>query len=47
MNVREAIEIISSYIDVLYNQGVLFDNEIQELSDAEDAIYEFLNAIEV
>ena len=47
MNVREAMEIISSYIDVFYHPGILFDNEFQELSDAEDAIYEFLNAMEV
>jgi hypothetical protein len=47
MNVREAMETISGYIDMLYSQGVFTDREIFELQDAECAIYEFLNAMEV
>ena len=47
MNVREAMETISGYIDMLYNQGVLADCEIIKLQDAERAIYDFLNAMEV
>ena len=47
MNVREAMETISGYIDTLYNQGVLADCEIIELQSAEQAIYTFLDAMEV
>lgn len=47
MNVREAMETISGYIDMLYNQGILADCEIIELEDVERAIYEFLDAMEV
>ena len=47
MNVREAMETISGYIDMLYNQGILADCEIIELQRAEQAIYAFLDAMEV
>lgn len=47
MNVREAMEIIGGYIDMLYNQGILADCEIVELQDAERTIYDFLNNMEV
>ena len=46
MNVHEAMEIISAYIDMLYNQGVLADCEIIELQSAEQTIYTFLEAME-
>lgn len=47
MNVREAMEIISAYISILHNQGVLSNCEIQEISDAEYAVYVFLDAMGV
>lgn len=47
MNVREAMETISGYIDMLYNQGVLSNSEILELQSAEQTIYTFLEAMEI
>ena len=47
MNVREAMEIISSHIDMLYNQGVLSEDKMKNLSDAEYAVYVFLDAMGV
>ena len=47
MNVREAMETISGYIDMLYDMGILANCEIIKLEDAERAIYEFLDAMEV
>ena len=47
MNIREAVETISGIIDVLYSQGVIFDEEMYKLAEAENAIYDFLEAMEV
>lgn len=47
MNVKEAMETISGYIDMFYNQGILADREIIELQSAEQTIYTFLEAMEV
>ena len=47
MNIREAIETISNYLYVLRDEGVFHDHEIAEISDAENAIYEFLDAMGV
>ncbi len=46
MNIHEALKTISTYIDMLHNQGVLYDYEIEELSDAEQALYDYINAME-
>ena len=47
MNVRDAMEIISNYISMLHNQGILSDCEIKEISDAEYAVYVLLDAMGV
>ena len=47
MNVREAMETISGYITMLQCQGVFSNDELNELQDAEQAIYTFLKAMEV
>lgn len=47
MNIREAVETISGIIDALYLQGVLSDKEMDKLAEAENAIYDFLEAMEV
>lgn len=47
MNVREAMEMISGYISMLHNQGVLSNDELIELEDAEHTIYAFLKEMEI
>lgn len=45
MNALEAMEIISAYISMLYNQGVLSNCEIIELENAEKVVYNYLNSL--
>ena len=47
MSVREAMKTISGMIDLLYLQGVISDEEMYKLAEAENAIYDFLEAMEV
>lgn len=47
MNAREAMETISSYITMLHCQGVFSIDELDELQRAEQAVYTFLDTMEV
>lgn len=47
MNIRKAVETISGIIDTLYLQGAISNEEMHKLAEAENAIYNFLETMEV
>lgn len=42
MEIREALAKLSGFIDVLYDTGVLSEDEADTLDYVEDTIYEFV-----
>lgn len=46
MDIYQALEILDGYMNMLYNQGVLSDEESDEIGAAEDAIYQFARKYE-
>lgn len=42
MDILKAIEILSGYITMLDAQGVLFDEELEEMQAAESMIYAYI-----
>ena len=46
MDIYQALEILDGYMSMLSNQGVLSDEECDEIGAAEDAIYQFARKYE-
>ena len=42
MNILEAMETLSNYITMLDAQGVLLDEELEEMQEAESMIYAYI-----
>ena len=46
MDIYQALEILDGYMSMLSNQGVLSDEECDEIGAAEDVIYQFARKYE-
>lgn len=46
MDIYEALEKLDGFLDMLANQGVLSDEEIDEIGNCEDVIYQFARKYE-
>jgi hypothetical protein len=46
MDIYQALEILDGYMDMLANQGILSDEECDEIGAVEDAIYQFARKYE-